>query len=140
MVEPQTGTRAKIAFQSGEQMDVLYHVYQTFVMVTQPLLDTIGPFLADDAGATLNDFWDSAGSTDWGPAPWSPSATDCWMSRSLSTAIQRQVRIFTLFHFIPHFLCSFFPSRTITHIGEMVQVCFRMHRLTHHPNIPYEQF
>ena len=93
MVEPQTGTRAKVAFQSGEQMDVLYKVYQTFVMVTEPLLDTIGPFLADDAGATLNDFWDSVCSFKQGPlAPWAPTAPKSWITRSLSTALQQQVR------------------------------------------------
>ena len=76
-------------------MSSLYRIYQTFATITQPLLDQVGPFLAENAEGTLNEFWDSAASFGHGPlAPWAPGAADSWVTRSLGTALERQVRTF----------------------------------------------
>ena len=90
----QTGTQAQIAFQSGRQMTSLYRIYQTFAELTQPLLEQIGPFLEENAEATLDDFWNSVCRFKHGRLPpWAPTAADSWVERSLGRALQRQVCI-----------------------------------------------
>ena len=79
------------AFLNGDDVMVNYEIYQVFARMVQPVLDHVGPFLEEDADATLDAFWEQI-STD--PAPWSRTAPNNWIYRSLSTALQRQVRIF----------------------------------------------
>lgn len=127
-------------------MSTLYKIYQTFTTITQPLLNGVGPFLAENPEATLDDFWESVASFGHGPiAPWAPGATDSWVTQSLGTALQRQVRIFFyvcgMFAEVYHSISPFPVFGLSLHAQRCLgsSICFfLMHRLTHPANLPCE--